>query len=136
MGRHQANEPGLIPAPKRKTQMISFDDMYGNKYLSAADLGNGTVRVKIGKVEPQDLRQQDGSTQKKYVLFFNGRDKAMVLNKTNAMTLATAFGKNPDHWLGQLIEIYSEMTGLGKPGLRIRPPKKPIQDDMSNEIPF
>jgi hypothetical protein len=118
--------------------MTSFDGIYGSKYLSAADLGSNTLRVKIGKVEPTDLRQQDGSMQKKFVLFLDGQDKGMVLNKTNATTPANAFGKNRDDWVDQRLEIYSEMTGLGKPGLRIRPLRiqKPIQDDMGDEIPF
>jgi hypothetical protein len=118
--------------------MTSFDDIYGSKYLGAADVGGNTLRVKIAKVELADLRQQDGSTQKKFVLLFDGQDKAMVLNKTNAMTLANAFGKNRDDWVGQRLEIYSVMTGLGKPGLRIRPlrAQKPNQDDMGDEIPF
>jgi hypothetical protein len=118
--------------------MANFDDLYGSKYLSAADLGDKTLRVKIGKVEVADLRQQDGSTQKKYALFFPGQDKAMVINKTNAMTLANAFGKNPTGWVNQGIEIYSEMTGLGKPGLRVRVLRvnKPIAEEMSDEIPF
>jgi hypothetical protein len=61
----------------------------------------------------------------------------MVLNKTNAGILAAAFGKNPGDWVNQRIEIYSEMTGLGKPGLRIRVlrTEKSIQDDMGDEIP-
>jgi hypothetical protein len=118
--------------------MTGFDDMYGSKYLSASDLGGNTLRVKIGKVEVADLRQQDGTTQKKYALLLAGQDKAMVVNKTNAMTLANAFGKNPTGWVNQGIEIYSEMTGLGKPGLRVRVlrAQKPIQDDMADEIPF
>jgi hypothetical protein len=118
--------------------MTSFDDIYGSKYLSAADLKGNTLRVKIDKAEPVDLRQQDGSTQKKFVLFFDGQDKGMVLNKTNAMTLANAFGKNRDDWVDQRLEIYSEMTGLGKPGLRIRPlrAQKPIEDDMGDQNPF
>jgi hypothetical protein len=93
--------------------MTSFDDMYGSKYLSVPDLKGGTLRVKIGKVEPADLREKDGTTKKKLVLFFNGRDKGLVLNKTNALVLADAFGKNLDDWVDQRLDIYSEMTGLG-----------------------
>ena len=118
--------------------MTTFDDIYGSKYLSVPDLKGGTLRVKIGKVEVADLREKDGTTRKKLILFFNGQDKAMVLNKTNASALADAFGKNKDDWVGQRLEIYSEMTGLGKPGLRIRVLRvqKPIQQDMDDQIPF
>ena len=116
----------------------TFDQLYGSKYLSATDLGGSILRVKIEKVEVADLREKDGTTRKKLILFFNGQDKAMVLNKTNASALADAFGKNPDDWVDQRLEIYSEMTGLGKPGLRIRVLRvqKPIQQDMDDQIPF
>ena len=116
----------------------TFDQLYGSKYLSATDLGGSILRVKIEKVEVADLREKDGTTRKKFVLSFNGQDKAMVLNKTNASVLADAFGKNPDDWVDQRLEIYSEMTGLGKPGLRIRVfrVQNPIQQDMDDQITF
>ena len=116
----------------------TFDELYGSKYLSVPDLGGSTLRVRIGKVEVADLREKDGTTRKKLVLSFIGQDKAMVLNKTNASALADAFGKNTDDWVGQHLEIYSEMTGLGKPGLRIRVfrVQNPIQQDMDDQITF
>jgi hypothetical protein len=60
----------------------------------------------------------------------------MVLNKTNASALADAFGKNPKEWVDQRIELYSEMTGLGKPGLRVRVLRaaKPIEDDLNDAV--
>jgi hypothetical protein len=116
----------------------NFDDIYGSKYFSVPDLGGGNLRVKIGKVDVADLREKDGTTRKKYVLFFNGQEKAMVLNKTNAMTLAGAFGKNRADWVNQGIELYSEMTGLGKPGLRIRALRvqKPIETELDDAVPY
>jgi hypothetical protein len=114
--------------------MTNFDDIYGSKYLSVPDLGGSTLRVKIGKVEVADLREKDGTTRKKYVLFFNGEIKPMVVNKTNASVLAAAFGKNKDDWVNQRLELYSEMTGLGKPGLRIRVLQKP--DDLNDAVPW
>jgi hypothetical protein len=41
-----------------------FDEIYGgSKCLAAAEVGSNTLRVKIGSVEPADLRQQDGTTK-------------------------------------------------------------------------
>jgi hypothetical protein len=116
--------------------MTTFDDIYGSKYFSVPDLGGSTLRVKIGKVELADLREKDGTTRKKFVLLFNGLDKAMVLNKTNASVLADAFGKNPTAWVDQRLELYSEMTGLGKPGLRVRILRahNPIEDDLNDAV--
>jgi hypothetical protein len=122
--------------------------MYGSKYLGAADLKGQRPRRTIGKVEVADLKEKDGSTKRKRVLYFEGEDKALVLNKTNAIKLATAFGKESANWVGVRVELYSEMTSLGKEGVRLQPLRavtKPapaavapasLQDEMSDEIPF
>lgn len=120
-----------------------FDLLYGSKYLGAIDLKGQRPRRTIGKVEVADLNQTDGSTKRKYVLYFEGEDKSLVVNKTNAKKLEAAFGKDRNKWVGTRVELYAEMTGLGKEGIRLQPlrsvPKAqtpPPQDDMSDEIPF
>jgi hypothetical protein len=117
-----------------------FDDLYGSKYLSAADLKGQTRRAKIGKTDVADFKEKNGATRRKYVLYFEGEDKAMVLNKTNAQKLGTAYGKDRTSWVGQHVELYTETTSFGE-GLRLRPLRKastPAQPDaeMSDAIPF
>src|SRR4249920_864548 len=102
----------------------TFDDLYGSKYFGVPYLKGGQPRRKIGKVDIVELNEKDGTTKKKYAVYFEGEDKALILNKTNALKLAGAFGKDP-HRLGRmLVELYAEMTGLGKEGVRIRPLRK------------
>jgi hypothetical protein len=115
-----------------------FDQMYGNKYLGAADLKGKSYRLPIGKTEVAELREKDGTTKKKYVVFFNGTEKGLVLNKTNALALAGAYGKDPTAWSGQEVEVYSEMTGIGKEGVRVRPVRVPvpIKTDLNDSVPF
>jgi hypothetical protein len=115
-----------------------FDDLYGSKYMGAADLKGQTWRAKIGKTDVADFKEKSGATKRKYVLFFEGEDKAMVLNKTNAQKLATAYGKDRNSWVGQTVELHSETTSFGE-GLRLRPLRKaspPPDDEMSESIPF
>ena len=128
------------------TTETEFDDLYGSKYLSAADLHGEMPRRKIGKVEIVDLKDKDGSTKRKFVVFFAGEDKSLVLNKTNAQRLAQAYGKDRAEWIGAGVELYAEMTSLGKEGVRLRPLRqaaaaappatKPAASDMNEEIPF
>jgi hypothetical protein len=117
-----------------------FDDFYGSKYFSAADLHGEQIKRKIGKVEIGEMKEKDGSTKKKYVVFFHGVDKPLVLNKTNATKLAASFGKDRDKWAGVVVELYSEMTSLGKEGVRLRPIKSAADGgtatDMNDGIPF
>ena len=72
-----------------------FDDLYGNKYFSASDLHGETPHHRIGKVALVELKEKDGSTKRKYLVYFEGVEKALVLNKTNAQKLAAALRQGP-----------------------------------------
>jgi hypothetical protein len=117
-----------------------FDDIYGSKYFSAADLHGEMIRRKIGKVEIGDLRDKDGSNKRKFILYFKGVDKPLVLNRTNAQKLAAALGKDPTAWVGVICELYAEMTSLGKEGVRLRIIKSAAAgaaaEDMNDAIGF
>jgi hypothetical protein len=126
-----------------------FDSMYGSKYFSVPDLKGHRPRRTIGKVEVAELKEKDGTTKRKRIIYLEGEDKPLVLNKTNATKLAMAFGKESADWIRARVELYSEMTSLGKEGVRLQPlrsvskappvaptPPPPPQDDMSDEIPF
>ena len=117
-----------------------FDDLYGSKYFSAADLHGETIRRNIGKVEIGDLKDKDGSTKRKFVVYFKGVDKPLVLNRTNAQKLAAVLGKDPTAWVGVICELYAEMTSLGKEGVRLRTIKSAAAgaaaEDMNDRIEF
>jgi hypothetical protein len=121
------------------TTDTDFDDIYGSKYFSAADLHGEMIRRKIGKVEIGELKDKDGSTKRKFIVYFNGVDKPLVLNKTNAQKLAASLGKDPTAWTGVVVELYAEMTSLGKEGVRLRPVRSATAgaaDDMNDRIEF
>jgi hypothetical protein len=113
-----------------------FDDLYGNKYFSTSDLHGGTPHHRIGKVALVELKEKDGSTKRKYLVYFEGVQKALVLNKTNAQKLAAAYGKDHSKWIGMESELYAEMTGLGKEGVRVRPLKPTGASDLNDTINF
>jgi hypothetical protein len=105
-------------------EIDDFDDLYGSKYLSVADLKDDEPRLKIGKVEVAELREKNGTTKRKYVVWFDGVEKGLVINNTNARKLADAYGKQPSRWISQIVQLYSEETAYGK-GVRVRPLRKP-----------
>jgi hypothetical protein len=124
-----------------------FDDIYGTKFFGAAALNGQRRRVKISEVTREDLREQDGRTKPKYVIRFENEEKALPLNKTNALRLAKAFGKPRSSedarakWVGRIVELYSEMTSLGKEGVRLQPLQQrqapPVQPEPElEEIPY
>jgi hypothetical protein len=115
-----------------------FDKLYGSKYLSASDLNGEQKCVRIGKVTLAEMREKDGSTRKKMAVYFDGEDKALICNKTNAMKLQQAYGKAPNNWVGNRVELYTETTQYGD-GVRVRPLRKQAaqpDDEMSEQIPF
>ena len=119
------------------TDIDIFDDIYGSKYFSAADLHGNQVRRKIGKVDVIELKEKDGSTKKKFIVYFEGVEKPLVLNKTNAQKLAASYGKDRSQWVGVVVELYAEMTSLGKEGVRLRPLKSAAAaTDMNDAILF
>ena len=117
-----------------------FDDIYGSKYFSAADLHGEQIRRRIGKVDVTELKETDGSTKRKFIVYFEGVEKPLVLNKTNAQKLAASLGKDRSKWIGTTVELYAEMTSLGKEGVRLRPIKSAaagaVADDMNDAINF
>jgi hypothetical protein len=113
-----------------------FDDLYGSKYLTAADLHGETPRRKIGKVDPVELKQKDGTTKRKFAVYFEDVEKALIMNQTNAKKLAAAFGKDRSKWIGVEVELYSEMTSLGIEGIRLRPLKPTGASDLNDTINF
>jgi hypothetical protein len=117
-----------------------FDSLYGSKYLSVADLKDAEPRLKIGKVGVEELRDKNGTTKRKYVMWFEGIEKGLVINKTNAKKLADAYGKDTSKWIGQIVQLYPEDTTFGK-GIRVRPLRKPATPaepdrDLNDAIPF
>jgi len=98
-----------------------FNDLYGSKYLSAADLNGDTIRKRIGRFTVEELKDpKDNSSKRRIILYFNDLAKALVLNKTNATKLAASHGQDPNAWIGIVCELYAEMTSLGKEGVRLR----------------
>lgn len=74
---------------------------FPSEYLKAADLQGRQVKVVIDRVEMRDVGDDH-----KPVIFFQGKDRGVVLNKTNSGVLEDAFGDETDHWHGQTITLY------------------------------
>ena len=60
---------------------------FPSNYLKAADLQGRNVPVTMNRVEMEDI-----GGDHKPVVYFNGKDKGVVLNKTNANNIAQLYG--------------------------------------------
>jgi hypothetical protein len=79
----------------------------GSKYLKAADLNGGDKVVTIDRVVEEEVGLEK---ERKPVVYFNGLQKGLVLNKTNADRLAHRLGDETKAWRGAGVELYSELV--------------------------
>lgn len=97
---------------------MRVSDAFPSQYLKSADLQGRTVKVTIDRYTIEDV-----GDDRKPVIYFVGKEKGLVLNKTNASEIAFAHGDDMDDWGGKEIELFSMMVsfqGKNMPGLRVR----------------
>lgn len=89
---------------------MNVNDAFPSKTLKASDLGNNLVTVTISHVEVEAMgRGKDAET--KPVVYFAGKSKGLVLNKTNAKRIVEITGSpDTDHWKGHAITLYATET--------------------------
>lgn len=104
--------------------MPDYRSMYDSDYLGHWDLQGRDVTVTIRKVEAGTLVGAQGRKAKKPVVFFEGKEKGMALNKTNGKAIAGMYGPDTSAWVGKKITIYPTQTQFGPETvdcIRVRP---------------
>lgn len=107
------------------THHDDFDGVYGSNMLSATELGDKKLRVKIKAVHKEELQGRNPGevARKRIVLDLIGSDKRLVLNATNFAVLKESLGNDPVNWIGAEIGIKAENTTFGGrvvKGLRVK----------------
>lgn len=80
--------------------------IYPSKYLKAADLGERQVTVTIKSAAMEDLGY-GAEKERKLVIYFERATKGLILNRTNAMIIASMYTPETDNWVGNAIILYS-----------------------------
>jgi len=129
---------------------MKASDIFTGSYLKAADLGKHRPVVVIESVDWAEL-----GDDRRRVVTFRGKDKGLVLNKTNWNMIAEITGQDDDdNWVGQAIQLYAtkvDYQGKRVDAIRVdyppkggkpAPPPKPLTpqeemaDDDSDSVPF
>ena len=102
---------------------MKLNDAFPSKFLAAADLQGNDVTVKITHISHDEI----GGKQK-YICFFAGKQKGLVLNKTNfnAIVKVTGFD-DTDEWSGESICLFPTMVdfqGDSVAAIRIKAPPR------------
>ena len=108
--------------------MANVNDIYGaSNTLKAEDLKDRAHKVTIETVDIVEFKE-NGMTKKKLVCRLAGKQKGLVLNKTNSKIIAKYYGDDFDMWGGKEIEIFpteTDFQGSLVPCIRVRvePPR-------------
>jgi hypothetical protein len=80
---------------------MKISEKFASNLLKAEDLQGRKVHVVIASVGEEDIGEDH-----KPVAYFRGKQKGLVLNKTNAAYLANAISDETDEWAGHEIVLY------------------------------
>lgn len=123
---------------------MKVSEEFPSKFLKASDVPK-PYSLKIQEVTKEQVDPNNG-TDVKMVVHFAGAERGLVLNATNAKTMAAAYGDETAGWVGKPVELYAVETsyrGEAMMGLRLRvpsvsteqtvPPAEPPPDPLPDE---
>ena len=102
---------------------MHIDTMFPSRFLKAGDLAGRDVTLCIARLNFDEFDRDDGTKEKRPVLWFTKTDKGFVLNKTNARMIASLHGGETDNWVGKHIVVGTESVsfrGNITPAIRVR----------------
>lgn len=95
------------------TDMTQYASAESND-LKAADFVGKNLKVKISSVEIRNYPAREGQpAAEKGALHFEGKEKTLVLNKTNTKILINAYGKDSESWAGHEVGLSTQETEKG-----------------------
>ena len=120
---------------------MNIEVAFPSKWIRAANLQGRDITLTILRCFEEQVGRGSETLP---VLYFSGTEKGLVLNKTNANTIADALGAETDNWIGQKITLYSTTTdfeGKRTDCIRIRDlapvqqPAPPVLDKQPISVP-
>ncbi|MPZ20111.1 MAG: hypothetical protein GEV06_19670 [Luteitalea sp.] len=104
---------------------MNINDAFPSNYLKASDLGEAQPVVAIDRVELEPVGR---SKEMKPVVYFAGKQKGMVLNKTNSKKIAEIAGSHDtDDWHGVQVRLFAtevDFQGETVEAIRVKAPAK------------
>src|SRR5262245_8560903 len=93
-------------------------DVFPSRFIKAGDIGDNEIVVTVSKVEIEDV-----GDDRKAVVYFVGKEKGLVCNRTNWDRIALAAGTDEtDEWPGVKVQLYTEpvtFNGKTAPAIRV-----------------
>ena len=118
--------------------MPSIYDIWPSKWLKAHDLGDRTARVYIETVVLETLRNpRTNREEPKLIVAFAGKQKRLILNKTQAQAIAAITGSDDyTAWPGHACLLSAGVAPNNMPTIVVTPapPKPPSPPDGDEHI--
>jgi hypothetical protein len=105
----------------------------GGRRAGLADLPPGGKAFKIAKLQVERIGPDQ---QEKFVLFFKGEEKQLVLNITRWDAIAEFCSVDSDTWSGKIVVLYPGKTTFGGKVvdcIMVRRPKPPQSTPVSRQ---
>lgn len=112
---------------------MDINAAFPSKYVKSSDLQGREVKINISRVAMEKVG--DGM---KAVLYFVGKEKGMVLNKTNSNVILKAYGTETDGWINKPIILFAQMVeyqGDLVNGIRLRADAAPVTTGLMAQSP-
>lgn len=93
-----------------------FELMFPGRYIKGVEVkaAGRPIALTIKRIEPRhELAGKKGDTESKPAIFFSETEKGLVLNKTNAGSIAEVLGRDPRKWIGRKVVLCSERGKFG-----------------------
>ena len=129
--------------------MPNIETMFPSRWITSDTLAGREFDLTIREVAAEVIGDKT-----KYVVYFDESKAGLVLNKTNAASIAQVHGPESDLWIGKRIRLYTDQAtwqGKAVPAVRVRmeapaalraaeaeegPPLPPEPTHDDPEIPF
>ena len=122
---------------------MNIAQLYPKKWLAPEDLAGRTVTVAIASVTLETVRNpRTNREENKLALAFHGKQKRLLINKTQAYALVAITGsEETDAWPGHLITLSVAVAHNGAKTFAITAPPdppapapKPTADDVTDRV--
>jgi hypothetical protein len=88
---------------------MKTSELKQSKYMKKEDCGDDGILVTIAGLKQENVAPDNKPEELKWILYFNGDAKPLVLNGTNTKLIEKALGSDEtDDWLGREIVLFND----------------------------
>lgn len=92
---------------------MNIDKLFPSKYLKAVDLNTEEVVATISRFAVEPVRDPNtGKDEDQPLIYTEEFNKPLILNFTNAGTIAALYGRETDAWPGRSLMLFVERDFL------------------------